>query len=168
MKLAFLVASLGFTFISSSVFAFDAKFTESAWDGKKVPAAEQCQKFGGISPASPQLSLSGLPEGTDVIVMEYSDRDSKGMNNGGHGQISYTLEPETTATDVQIPAVLGHTFDLPAPFAMIAAHRGPGWDKAGAYMPPCSGGKKHAYYVTIKALKDNQVLDSTVLELGKY
>ncbi len=166
MKLTSLVVSLGVTLISSSALAFDAKLTESAWDGKKVPAAEQCQKFGGISPASPQLSLSGLPAGTDTIVMEYSDRDSKGMNNGGHGQISYALASE--ATDVQIPAVLGHTFDLPAPFTMIAAHRGPGWDKAGAYMPPCSGGKKHAYYVTIKASKGSEVLETTVVELGKY
>ena len=51
---------------------------------------------------------------------------------------------------------------------MIEAHRGPGWDKEGAYMPPCSGGKDHAYYVTIKTLKGGQVTAETVVEMGKY
>ena len=51
---------------------------------------------------------------------------------------------------------------------MIEAHRGPGWDKEGAYMPPCSGGKDHAYYVTIKTLKDDVVTAGTVIEEGRY
>jgi hypothetical protein len=51
---------------------------------------------------------------------------------------------------------------------MIEAHRGPGWDKEGAYMPPCSGGKGHAYYVTIKTLKGDQVTAETIVEMGKY
>ena len=166
MKLKSLIVPLGFSLISTSALAFDAKLTDTFWDGVKVPAAEQCQKFGGISPATPALSLTKLPKGTDKIVMEYSDRDSKNMNNGGHGQISYALESKTM--NVEIPSVLGHTFALPAPFTMIAEHRGPGWDKAGAYMPPCSGGKNHAYYVTIKAVDGDKVLAKTVLELGKY
>jgi hypothetical protein len=98
--------------------------------------------------------------------MEYSDRDSKNMNNGGHGQISYALT--SAMMKVEIPSVLGHTYALPEPFTMIAEHRGPGWDKAGAYMPPCSGGKDHAYYVTVKAVDGDKVLATTVLELGKY
>ncbi|MBD5770506.1 hypothetical protein [Marinomonas colpomeniae] len=166
MKAKSLVTALGLSILSTSALAFDAKLSNSAWDGKTVPAAEQCQKFGGLSPATPELSLMGLPKGTNTIVMEYSDRDSKGMNNGGHGQISYKLT--STEPSAEIPAMLGHTFDLPAPFTMIAAHRGPGWDKAGAYMPPCSGGKDHAYYVTIKAVEGANVLATTVLELGKY
>ncbi|MEO9274603.1 hypothetical protein ABFY09_07060 [Marinomonas sp. 5E14-1] len=166
MKLKVLAISLGLSAISSGALAFDAKLTDAFWDGSTVPAAEQCQKFGGTSPATPALTLSKLPKGTDVIVMEYSDRDSQNMNNGGHGQMSYTLA--SSVSEVEIPSVLGHTYALPAPFKMIAEHRGPGWDKAGAYMPPCSGGKDHAYYVTIKAMGDNKVLEQTVLELGKY
>ena len=54
----------------------------------------------------------GLPKGTNTILMEYSDRDSKGMNNGGYGQIHYKL----------------------------ASTEASAWDKAGAYMPPCSWG----------------------------
>jgi phosphatidylethanolamine-binding protein (PEBP) family uncharacterized protein len=166
MKYKLLAISLGLSVISTGALAFDAKLTDGFWDGKKVPVVEQCQKFGGISPASPALSLSKLPKGTDTIIMEYSDRDSPNMNNGGHGQVSYSLE--SAMTQVEIPSILGHTFALPAPFKMIAEHRAPGWDKAGAYMPPCSGGKDHAYYVTIKAVDGDKVLEQTVLELGKY
>lgn len=80
--------------------------------------------------------------------------------------MSFTLS--SFATEVVIPPVQGHTFDVPAGFKMIEAHRGPGWDKAGACMPPCSGGKGHAYYVTIKAMTDDKVTAKTVLEMGKY
>jgi len=51
---------------------------------------------------------------------------------------------------------------------MIEVYRGLGWDKEGAYMPPCSGGKGHAYYVTIKTLKCDKVIAETVVEMGKY
>ena len=98
--------------------------------------------------------------------MEYSDRDSKNMNNGGHGKLSYT--PATTITSIDIPAVLGHTFATPKPFKMIAEHRASNRDKAGAYIPPCSGGKGHSYYATIKAMKGNTELAKEIVELGKY
>jgi phosphatidylethanolamine-binding protein (PEBP) family uncharacterized protein len=148
------------------VFALDAKFSDDAWDGSKVPAGQQCQKFGGNNPSTPQLIVSDIPSGSNALVLEYSDRDSKRMNNGGHGQIKFMLK--SSASEVNVPSVPGHTFDIPAGFKMIEAHRGPGWDKAGAYMPPCSGGKGHEYYVTIKAVQDDKVTASTVLEMGKY
>ena len=67
-----------------------------------------------------------------------------------------------------MPSVPGHTFDLPPSFKIIEAHRGPGWDKAGAYMPPCSGGKGHAYYLTVKSISNDKVTAETQIELGKY
>ncbi len=166
MKLKSIFTSLFLTAFSANVFALEAKLADPAWDGVKVPAGQQCQKFDGKNPATPKLTVSDIPAGTNSIVLEYSDRDSKKMNNGGHGRMSYMVD--SSATQVEIPSIPGHTFDIPEAFKVIEAQRSPGWDTAGAYMPPCSGGKGHEYYVTIKAFKDGKVTDTTTLEMGKF
>ena len=55
---------------------------------------------------------------------------------------------------------------------MVKEHQGPGWDKAGAYMPPCSGGRGNDYYVTVKAVAasgdEKKVLAEKVVEMGKF
>lgn len=152
--------------VSANVFAFDAKFVDPAWDGINVPAGQQCQKFGGKNPSTPELLVSGIPAGTNVLVLEYSDRNFEKMDNGGHGVMAFMLD--ASANQVTIPSVAGHTFDLPTAFAMVEAQRAPEWDTAGVYMPPCSGGRKHAYYVTIKATQNDKVLATTVVEMGKF
>jgi len=115
---------------------------------------------------TPALKVSSIPTGSDSLMLAYSDRDSEKMNNGGHGIMSYKIM--STASSVTLPKVPGHSYDLPENFTMIEAHRSPGWDKEGAYMPPCSGAKDHAYYVTVKAMKGKEVTATTVLELGNY
>lgn len=151
---------------SVSAAGFHASLADPAWDGKVVPALEQCQKFGGQAPKSPRLKLDHVPAGTDRILLAFSDRDSEKMNHGGHGQVSYSIE--NSAHSVTIESIPGHSFDLPAGFELVEAQRSPNWDKAGAYMPPCSGGKKHYYYVTITALQGEQPLAKTVVEMGVY
>ena len=151
---------------SSYAFALDVNFVDSKWDGKTIPEGQQCQKFDGVKPGTPKLSVSGIPAGSDSVVLVYSDRDSKKMNNGGHGIMSYTLAKG--ANKVQLPVVAGHSYEMPKGFEMIAEHRGAGWDKEGAYMPPCSGGSGHEYYVTVQTYKGNTVTAETVLELGKF
>ena len=118
---------------------FVVQLSNPTWDGVSIPKGEQCQKFGGNAPKTPELSVSGIPAGTNLIILEFSDRSYKPMDNGGHGKIGYALNKQRDS--VVIPSVLGHNFYLPAGFFMVAAHRSPKWDKAGAYMPPCSGGK---------------------------
>ncbi|MBU2964232.1 hypothetical protein Q4508_13210 [Amphritea sp. 2_MG-2023] len=152
--------------MSANAFALEAKFADTAWDGNQIPAGQQCQKFGGQNPSTPALVVSDIPAGANAIVLEYSDRDSKKMDNGGHGRMQFMFNG--SEREVTIPSVAGHSFDLPEGFKSIEAHRSPGWDKAGAYMPPCSGGKGHAYYVTVKAMQDDKVTATTVLEMGKY
>ena len=151
---------------SSYAFALDVNFVDSKWDSKTIPEGQQCQKFDGVKPGTPKLSVSGIPAGSDSVVLVYSDRDSKKMNNGGHGIMSYTLAKG--ANKVQLPIVAGHSYEMPKGFEMIAEHRGAGWDKEGAYMPPCSGGSGHEYYVTVQTYKGNTVTAETVLELGKF
>ncbi len=166
MKLKLLLTLIIVLGFCGNAIAFEVKFADNAWNHEKIPAGQQCQKFGGNKPATPKLIVSGIPAGSNGIVLEYSDRASKRMNNGGHGKMQFALN--SPDTKVEIPSVPGHSFDIPPEFTMIAAHRGPKWDKAGAYMPPCSGGKGHAYYVTVKSVKDDQVTAETVIEMGKY
>jgi len=166
MNLKPLIAFSTLFALSSGASALEVKFTESAWDGKIIPEGQQCQKFGGDNPMTPKLMVLDIPAGSDAIVLEYSDRDSEKMNNGGHGIMKYSLT--SPGMMVQIPSVPGHTFSLPDRFTMMEAHRSPGWDIAGAYMPPCSGAKNHEYYLTVKAVKGDQVNAETVIEMGKY
>lgn len=166
MNKKILIAALVTGVSSTSAMALTVDFADKQWNNTKVPAGQQCQKFGGTNPGTPALMVSDIPSGANTIVMEYSDRDSAAMNNGGHGRLSFALSPASSKTE--IPSIPGHTFEIPASFKSLEAHRSPNWDKAGAYMPPCSGGKDHAYYVTVKAMNGDKVLSETVLELGKY
>jgi hypothetical protein len=141
-----------------------------AWDGEKIPTGQQCDKFGGKG-ATPKLAIEQIPAGTNAIVMEYSDRTYQPMDHGGHGKFGYRIQPNIST--VNIPEVSGHTFELPKGFFLIEAQRAPTWDKAGAYLPPCSGGKGNEYYVTVKAVKElnggiREVLRESEVILGKY
>lgn len=166
MKTKLIIASLVTSLISCSAFAINAQLSDEKWNGNVIPKGQQCQKFGGVEPSTPQLFISSIPYGADALLFEYSDRDYKKMDNGGHGKIRFALR--TSASKIYVPEVPGHSFELPENFEMVNAHLSPGWDKAGAYMPPCSGGKGNSYYVTIKVMKGDKELDSTVVELGKY
>ncbi len=151
--------------------AVDVAFANSLWDGKKVPDGQQCNKFGGDA-QTPELLISNIPTNANAVIMEYSDRDASHMDNGGHGKVGYRLAENTQK--VSVPAIKGHTFDLPEGFFLVKAHANPAWDKAGAYMPPCSGGRGNRYYVTVKAVYDapegqeSLLLAKGKLELGKY
>ncbi len=166
MKCKLLTSLIIASSFSTYASALEVKLSDSVWDGVKIPVGQQCNKFGGESPATPKLHVMDIPSGSDSIVLEYSDRDSKKMDNGGHGRMSYSIDAMSKVVD--IPSVPGHSFDLPEKFTIIEAHRGAGWDKEGAYMPPCSGGNNHAYYVTIKTMKGDMVTAKTVLALGKF
>ena len=151
----------------------EVSFVDSMWDGKAVPTGQQCQRFGGSNPSTPRLMIQGIPPGTNAIIMEYSDRSYSPMDDGGHGKIGYRITGNTN--EIIIPSVPGHSFDLPEGFFIVSPHQAPGWDKAGAYMPPCSGGRGNSYYVTVKAVyqsssekKEFKLLGQAVLELGNY
>ena len=148
-------------------------FADPAWDGKKIPEGQQCQRFGGKNPSTPKLLVDDIPDNADAIIMEFSDRNYSPMDAGGHGKIGFRIDKGTPK--VTIPSIPGHSFDLPNGFFLVKAHQAPSWDKAGAYMPPCSGGRGNAYYVTVKAVneiaegyQDYNVLGMGRLELGKY
>jgi hypothetical protein len=147
-------------------------FADPVWNGKIVPKGQQCARFSGNG-STPRLRVENIPAEANAIIVEYSDSDYAPMDNGGHGIIGYQIKQGTTG--VTLPSVPGHTFTLPDGFFLVAAHRNPSWDKAGAYMPPCSGGRGNLYYATIKAVytsasKDQKtkVLGTARLNLGAY
>lgn len=146
-----------------------AAFLDPAWDGEKVPQGQQCQRFGGGG-RSPALRVENIPEAANALVLEFSDRSYQPMDDGGHGKIAYAVEPDAGA--VEVPSVPGHTMNLPDGFSVVEPHRAPTWDEAGAYLPPCSGGRGNSYYVTVKAVHrtdgETHELASTELEMGKY
>jgi len=149
----------------------EISFSDSLWTGKKIPAGQQCSMFGGNG-ATPALLVKNIPDGTNALIMEYSDRDYQPMNNGGHGKVGYNIT--SGIHQVTIPSIPGNTFDLPKDFFLVSAHQGTARGKAGAYMPPCSGGKGNLYVVKVKAVyeapevKESQLLGEGNLTLGTY
>ncbi len=164
-----LVSMLGFNAYADNK-PLSVSLADPTWDGKTVPAGQHCGKFGGKG-ATPLLTIQQIPAGTNALITEYSDRTYKPMDNGGHGKFGYRIS--SNLTEVNIPSVAGHTFDLPENFYLIEAQRAPTWDKQGAYLPPCSGGKGNDYYVTVRAVKEvnggiREVLGEVEVPLGKY
>lgn len=137
------------------------------WDGVTIPAGQQCTHDGSTNPTTPKLVVSNIPAGTTSLVFVYSDHSYTPMNNGGHGIFEYTLSNIDNGS-VIVPAIASNTFELPEAFNVIAEHRGTSKGKAGAYMPPCSGGTQHNYFVTVQAVKGKAMIAETVLPLGSY
>ena len=147
-------------------------FADSKWDGHKIPYNQQCLRDGGKG-STPKLTVRNIPSGANALIFEYSDATYAPMNYGGHGKIGYNIAPGTA--EATVPPVLGNTSTVPEGFFIVAPHSNPSWDKAGAYLPPCSGGRGNYYYVTIKAVAQSadksqkyRVLATTKLELGRY
>ncbi len=147
---------IGFVFfifvVSLSAKADDLvlSFTNPAWLASGIPEGQQCNRFKGINPQSPELVIKDIPEDATAIVLEFSDRTFANMNNGGHGKVGYKIPKGTK--EVTIPRIQGHTTELPESFFIVAEHRAPGWDTAGAYLPPCSGGRGNQYFIDVKAV----------------
>lgn len=157
--------------VSENVRQLSLSFTDPRWDGGNVPDGQQCLRFGGREPGTPELKVGGIPATADALVVEYTDRSWGAV--GWHGKIGFNIEPGVTT--YVIPSVPGHSFDLPEGFYLIAEHRAPHWDVAGAYLPPCSGGLGNSYYATVKAIvkaksDDNKplLLAENVIQMGKF
>jgi hypothetical protein len=156
----------------SDMGSLEITLADPAWNGKTVPMGQQCRKFGGNG-ATPAMTVANIPAQANAVILEFSDQSHQPMDNGGHGKIGYRIAPGTAR--VTVPSVPGHTFDLPSEFFLVAAHRNPSWDKAGAYMPPCSGGRGNLYYLTVKAVFEapgesdgSKLLGQGKLTMGRY
>ncbi len=161
--------------VAENMHQLNVSFTDPQWDGENVPDGQQCRQFGGKKSATPELKVEGIPATADALVVEYNDLSYGPMNHGVHGIIGFDIEPGTTT--IVIPSVPGHSFDLPKGFFLVAEHRAPHWDAAGAYLPPCSGsgGLGSSYSATIKAIvktksegEKHLLLAEGVIQMGKF
>ncbi|NMM46135.1 hypothetical protein HH303_16705 [Rhodospirillaceae bacterium KN72] len=146
-----------------------AEFLDSAWDGKHIPDGQQCQEFDGAG-ATPPLRLSGLPDGTNAILLFFNDEDYEPLSTGGgHGIVGFEVAPKDGRVD--LPAVPGGTTDMPDGVWLEAENR----DDIGeaGYLAPCSGGEGNLYSVRIEAVRyldddHYDVLSEGYLQLGRY
>lgn len=142
-------------------------FTDSAWNGEGIPEGQMCNRFNKAeskNPESPEVVVKGIPADADAIILYFSDRSFARMDNGGHGTVGYKIQ--TGSGEVTVPRVPGHTEDLPENFWTVKAHGAPTWDTAGAYLPPCSGGRGNNYFIDVKAVKlgDNNDVSNVLAE----
>ena len=99
-----------FALVGTSALADMRVALGAPWDGKKIPAGQHCKLHGGNG-STPPMSVTGLPDGTAMIVVEYNDRSYKPLSrNGGHGTLAYPVSGATAT----LPAVPGMTSKLPS------------------------------------------------------
>lgn len=135
------------------------------WDGRHVPAGQQCQLFGGAG-ATPEIRLNNLPAGSVMVRVEFNDKSYPPLSeNGGHGVIGF----DVTGTDATLPPVPGMTADLPEGARILAAARSGGQFASPGYLPPCSGGRGNRYMADVIALDSHgDELARVAVELGRY
>ena len=144
----------------------DVKFSNSKWDGKIIPKDEVC-KWAGGNGSTPELKISNIPSGTEKLIVLFNDKTYTKMDNGGHGQIGINIS--SNQTNITIPSILGETKIMPTNMFIHKEHIGLKRGQAGAYLPPCSGGKGNTYSATIKALdKNNKTLITKDITMGKF
>lgn len=157
---------VGLLFTASAVSAQNFSATLSApWDGENVPAGQQCHLFGGEG-ATPEIVLQGLPEGTQMVRVEFNDKSFAPLaDNGGHGVIGFAVSGPVAV----LPSVPGMTVDLPEGASVLAAARAGGQYASPGYLPPCSGGRGNRYMADVIALDAaGKALGRLQIELGRY
>lgn len=154
------------------------RFADPAWNGVSIPDYARCSRYGPAG-ASPELIVTGLPEGTRMIAVAFNDDSYRPLaTDGGHGMIA--IAADDGAGWAVVPAVPGETAALPEGVTMIAPHRGQ-LSPGTAYLGPCSGGTGNHYSAEILALRTplplpgmrlavtkGDVLARSVISLGRY
>jgi hypothetical protein len=122
--------------------------------------------------------VAGIPKGATALLVEFNDRDFAPLSSqGGHGTIGWRLASQDGAAATMIPPVQGQSDVLPEGVFKVAGHRSaaPENSPGTAYLPPCSGGKKHAYFAVVKAVvwppkpgEEVRVLATGSIEMGVY
>lgn len=146
-------------------------FADPQWDGRTVPAGQRCRWAGGNG-STPPLRVDNIPRGANALLVAFSDRSYFLMDHGGHGEIGLWLHG--TPASVTIPAVAGESLELPEGMFVERKHQGWLRGHGGAYLPPCSGGRGHRYYATVKAVYkaadggESRLLGEQSIELGEY
>lgn len=135
------------------------------WTGDKIPAGQHCTLQGGNG-STPPMKVSGLPQGTAGILVEYDDKTYKPLSTkGGHGTLLYPAKAGT----VTLPAVPGMTAKLPGGVRVYKKSRASGKFKSDGYLPPCSDGRNNKYTATLMPISaQGKVLDKVQVVIGRY
>ena len=159
-----LIAGLILAAGAASAQSFKAELA-APWDGENVPSGQQCRLFEGAG-ATPPMALTGLPDGTVQIRVEFNDKSYPPLAaNGGHGVIGFSVSGPNAA----LPAVPGMTADLPEGIEVLSAARSSGQYASPGYLPPCSGGRGNRYMADVIALDASGTeLARVSVELGRY
>ncbi|WP_139134928.1 hypothetical protein [Magnetovibrio blakemorei] len=138
-------------------------FADAAWTGKDVPKDGICKRNGGNGNA-PMLALSDVPDGTNAVIVKFSDRSYQPNNNGGHGTIGYWVTPSQGS--VTLPSV---------PETTTTGLPEGTWKEGKVYAGPCSGGRGNIYEADVYAVhkdKTNEKLSRTLatglIRLGRF
>ena len=147
--------------------ALAVSFTDQAWNGQVVPNAGRCQRCGGGG-MSPALLVSGLPAGTEAVVVEFNDLSSLPVSRGGgHGAVRVPCDGRE---QVAIPSFKENSDILPEGVLLEHRHRCVGYGK-GAYLGPCSE-SNNLYEATVEAVRrvdgKDQVLATGTIKLGRF
>jgi hypothetical protein len=144
-----------------------ARLADVAWDGKVIPAGQQCRRFGGQG-GVPRIAVDGYHSGAQVILLSFNDESSEQMASGGHGVIGLRINGRYAT----VGGVPGETSLANQGSFVVANNRG---GEVPGYLPPCSGGQGHLYSVTVMAVTwadtnpaSYRVLNETRVELGRY
>jgi phosphatidylethanolamine-binding protein (PEBP) family uncharacterized protein len=165
MMNVFLTAAVGLVLTTSLAMAEMTAKLDAPWNGKQVPAGQNCRIFGGAG-STPPMQVAGIPAGTVWLVVEFNDRDFGPLSkNGGHGIIGFPVR----GSSAKLPAVPGMTDKLPGGARVLAKARSTGNYASPGYLPPCSGGRSHRYFAEVKAVDSaSKVLAQTRVEMGRY
>lgn len=157
---------LGAAILPAQAADLKVTFADAAWTGKAIPNNQHCSLQGGHG-ASPALKVAGIPAGAVMIIVEYDDDDYQPLSyDGGHGVLGFKHDGGPSATLVSVP---GETGKMPAGVTLVQNNRAMGSFSASGYLPPCSGGRDHAYYATVKAqdAKGDTLAEARV-KIGNY
>ena len=141
-------------------------FADAKWTGKRIPDGQHCKKFGGKG-ATPQLKVSGIPQGATAILVEFNDASYQPLSyDGGHGVVGFKY---SGAGEAVLPPVPGGTNKTPEGTWIERENRATGDWASDGYLPPCSGGRGNTYFAVVRAVDANKkVLAEAEITLGYY
>lgn len=147
---------------------FKAELADPAWDGQKVPEAQNCN---GATAATPPLKLSGLPAESDYVILAFRDLDgpSNMAADGGHGKLGFAVI--AGSPEVVLPAILQgkKKNEMPEGVELLGEHKGK--RAVAGYLAPCSQGQNHRYEVVVRAVTSgdrDKVLAETKVSIGAW